>query len=128
MRDNHLMSGLAPGYSLLYKVHALMVLTIVVCWGKLMAVILDAMKISEEEPYRSFILLWNLRPKCRQNNIDIAKSNHLIIAVPYVRHYPQLPGRTVLGKVKAIVELVIARDEKYVLIMVGSPVEEKRVR
>lgn len=125
MRDNHLMSGLALGYSILYKVHALMVLTIVVGWGKLMPVILDAMKISEEEPYRSLILLWNLRPKCRQNNIDIAKSNHHIIAVPYVRHDFQLPGRTVLGKVKAIVELVIARSEEHMLIMVGSPLEEK---
>ena len=105
-----------------------MVLTIVVGWGKLITVILDAMKISEEEPNRPLILLRNLRPKGRQNNIDIAKSNHLVIAVPYVRHYPQLPGRAVLSKVKAIVELVIARDEKYVLIMVGSPLEEKRVR
>lgn len=125
MRDNHLMSGLALGYSILYKVHALMVLTIVVGWGKLMPVIPDVMKISEEEPYRSLILLWNLRPKCRQNNIDIAESNHHIIAVPYVRHDFQLPRRTVLGKVKAIVELVIARNEEHMLIMVGSPLEEK---
>lgn len=93
-----------------------------------MTVIHDAMKVSKEVSYSPFVLLRYFRPECRQNNIDIPKTDHLVIAVPYVRHNPHLPGGTVAGKVKAVIELVIARNENHMLIMVGSPPEKEGLR